>query len=112
MRLRWGSGAALLWGLASYAIWGNVAAAAALMMGLIATGLQLLAVWRMARTGRPAELDHLPVYAIGVVLRFAGVVILGVLCTLNPRQFPPLPSALGYLGTVLPLLYLETRLTR
>lgn len=99
-------------GVVAFGIWGSVAAMAALMFGLIATLLQLLAARQMARTGRPAELDHLKVYLIGVVLRFGGVLILGLLATFSPRLFPPLPSALGYLGTVLPLLYLETRLTR
>lgn len=93
-------------------VWGRQAGLAALMLGVLATVLQLFAAWRMARTGRPAELDHLNVYVIGVVLRMAGVLILGLVATLSPRLFPPLPSALGYLGTVLPLLYLETRLTR
>jgi hypothetical protein len=111
-RLGWGAGSALTMSLVAFGIWGSVGAPAALMMGLMATVLQLVAVRQMARTGRPAELDHLKVYLIGVVLRFGGVLMLGLVVTLEPRRFPPLPSALGYLGTVLPLLYLETRLTR
>ena len=85
---------------------------ATLALGGVATAMQLLAAWRMARTGRPAELDHLRVYALGVVLRFSGVAVLALLTMKYPARFPPLPSAMGYLVTVLTLLYLETRRTR
>jgi hypothetical protein len=64
----------------------------------------------MARTGKPAAPDHVKVYAIGVILRLCGVILLGLAMANDPVNFPPLPSVLGYTGTVLPLLYLETRL--
>ncbi len=111
-RLQWGvvvtigvAGLALL-------IWGRAGMIAAATFGGVATGLQLLAARAMARTGIPAELDHLKVYAIGVVLRMSGVAVLGLAVALDRSAFPPLPSSLGYLGTILPLLYLETRLGR
>jgi len=107
-RLRWGSVAALVLALVGLAIWDESAAVAALMLGLVATAMQLLAGWRSREVG----IDQLRVYVVGVVLRFAGVLVLGVLVTLDPERFPVLPSAMGYLGTVLTLLYLETRLTR
>lgn len=66
----------------------------------------------MARTGYPAGPDHLKVYVIGVLLRLVGVLMFAIAVTMDPGHFPALPSALGYLGTVLPLLYLETQLTR
>ena len=50
------------------------------------------------------------VYGIGVVLRMLGVLIIAVLVMRDPERFPVLPTALGYLGVILPLLYLETRL--
>lgn len=107
-RLRWGAGTALVLSLVGWAIWGAGGAGAALILGLMATAVQLLAAWRTGGAG----VDRLRVYSVGVVLRFAGVLVLGVIVTLDPRRFPPLPSAMGYLGTVLTLLYLETRLTR
>jgi hypothetical protein len=107
-RLRWGAGTALVLSLVGWAIWGAAGAGAALTLGLVATALQMLAAWRTGSAG----IDRLRVYTVGVVLRFAGVLVLGVMVTLEPRRFPPLPSAMGYLGTVLTLLYLETRLTR
>jgi len=111
-RLQWGSAMALLLGLLALLIWGPVAARAAAIMGGVATAMQLLAAWRMARTGKPAELDNLRVYLLGVGLRFVGVGVLALLAMRWPDFFPPLPSAMGYLGTVLMLLYLETRRTR
>ncbi len=78
---------------------------------LVATALQLLAARLIRRTGQEASVDRLAVYGIGMLLRIAGVVILGVVVTQDRNLFPPLPAALGYLGTVLPLLYLETRPT-
>jgi len=77
-----------------------------------AAHLQLLAAQLMARTGKPAALDHLTVYVIGVFLRLLGVVLFGVAVALDRATFAPWPSALGYLGTILPLLYLETKLGR
>ena len=107
-RLRWGSATALVMALGALAIWDQVAATAALFLGLVATVMQLLAGWR----SRDVGIDQLRVYVVGVVLRFAGVLVLGVMVTLDPQRFPALPSAMGYLGTVLTLMYRETRLTR
>jgi hypothetical protein len=94
------------------AIWGAGALRGAAAFGAVATGVQLLAAQLMARTGKPASLDHLTVYVIGVFLRLGGVVLLGVAVSLDRATFAPWPSALGYLGTILPLLYLETKLGR
>jgi F0F1-type ATP synthase assembly protein I len=77
--------------------------------GVVATGVSLLAVRLIRRTGREATIDRLSVYGIGVVLRMLGVLIIGVLMSLDPARFPALPTALGYLGVILPLLYMETR---
>ena len=107
-RLRWGAGTALVMSLAGWAIWGASGAGAALILGLVATAMQVIAAWRAGSAG----IDQLRVYSVGVVLRFAGVLILGVIVTLYPQRFPALPSAMGYLGTVLTLMYRETRLTR
>ncbi len=86
---------------------GNAAAA-----GAIATGMQMLAARVMWRTGVVPSVDHLKVYGMGVVLRALGVGVLATLLIAFPRLFLPAASVVGYLGTVLPLLYLETRLSR
>ncbi|MGH7656906.1 MAG: hypothetical protein ACREL6_01640, partial [Gemmatimonadales bacterium] len=51
-------------------------------------------------------------WAVGMGLRLAGVVLFALGVALWPEMFPPLPSALGFLGVILPLLFLEIRLTR
>ncbi|MEO5826689.1 MAG: hypothetical protein ABIR59_12435 [Gemmatimonadales bacterium] len=86
---------------------GNGAAA-----GAVATGMQLLAARTMWRTGVVPSVDHLKVYGMGVVLRALGVAVLATMLIAFPRLFRPAASVVGYLGTVLPLLYLETQLSR
>lgn len=88
---------------------GPSGATGAATAGAVAIGVSLLA-WRLVRrTGREPTVDQLMVYGIGMVLRFVGVGVVGLLVTRKPTTFPPLPTALGYLGVVLPLLYMETR---
>ena len=111
-RLRWGLGCTIVLSAFAGLVWGRDEAEAAAALAAIATLLQLLAAWRQGRSGMPASPDILRVYLIGAMLRLAGVVLLGVLVTMDPRTFPPLPSALGFLGTILTMLYLETRLGR
>ena len=90
-------------------VWSRVGALAALAFGLVATALQLVAARAISRTGVEATIDRPALYGVGVLLRIAGVVLLALAVSLDRDRFPPLPSALGYLGTVLPLLFLETR---
>ena len=89
---------------------GVAGAAGAATAGLVATMLSLLALRLIKRTGREPTVDQLMVYGIGVVLRMLGVLIIAVLVMRDPERFPVVPTALGYLGVILPLLYLETRL--
>lgn len=78
---------------------------AALWFGGIATLLQLLSMRLMHRAG--GSVDNVKVYGIGLMIRLCGVVLLGLAVT--GERVAPVPAAIGYLGTVLPLLYLETR---
>lgn len=51
-------------------------------------------------------------WGIGMGLRLAGVVLF-VAATLWRRDwFPPLPAAFGYLGVLIPLLFMEARIFR
>jgi F0F1-type ATP synthase assembly protein I len=111
-RLLWGAVCTLVVSGIAVAIWGRHAVVGAASFGAVATTLQVVAAQLMARTGKPAALDHLTVYVIGVFLRLLGVVLFGVAVALDRATFAPWPSALGYLGTILPLLYLETKLGR
>ncbi len=111
-RLVWGAVCTLVTSGVAIAVWGRGVLIGTAAFGTLATGLQLLAAQLMARTGKPAALDHLTVYVIGVFLRLLGVVLFGVAVALDRATFAPWPTALGYLGTILPLLYLETKLGR
>lgn len=111
-RIRWGVGSAIITGATSWWLWGREGAIAAVVMAVVATGLQMFTARITERSGVPAALDHLKTYLIGVVLRLLGVVVLALAVFFDRRTFPPLAAALGYLGAVLPLLYLETRLAR
>ena len=93
-------------------IWSTEAAGSALLFGAIAAGVQLLAARLTRQIGVAASLDHLKVYAVGVLLRFAGVALIGVVALVAGAWFSPPGAALGYVGVLLPLLYLETRLGR
>ena len=48
-------------------------------------------------------------WAAGIGLRFLGVVALPVAVLTDRAAFPPLASALGYLGVLVPLLFFEIR---
>lgn len=102
------AGVTLLSGL----LWGGAGAKAALLFGAIATLIQLLAHRLVQRLGVPATVDRMKVYAIGVVLRFGGVALIAVAVYLGGEGFSFQGASLGYLGVILPLLYLETRLDR
>ena len=83
---------------------------AALVFGGLATVIQLFAARTVRRLGVPATPDRLRIYAIGMLLRIGGVAVMAVAMTIDRVTFPPGAVALGYLGTLLPLLWLETRL--
>ena len=96
------------------AIWGPAGAIAAGSLGLIATSVQLVAAavtTRMVDGPSPGP-DQMAGYGFGMMLRLVGVVMLGLVMALGRPRLPPVACATGYLATVLPLLYLETRLGR
>jgi hypothetical protein len=95
-----------------YLGWGSEALLPALMFGLIATAIQVasVALVRPAFTGETARL--LKRWGLGMLLRMLGVALVALLVTLDQTHFPPLPTALGFLGVLVPLLFLEVRLVR
>lgn len=111
-RATWGLAATLVMTVVATAVWGRAATVAAATFGAVATMVQLLAARIMAKSGLTAPADQVKVYGTGVLFRLLGVVIFALAVSVDRATFPPLASATGYLGTVLPLLYLETRLHR
>lgn len=56
--------------------------------------------------------EFLKRHGIGMGLRLGGVAVMLVAIVLWRNHFPPLPTALGFLGVLIPLLFYEARPTR
>lgn len=95
-----------------YIGWGREAVLPALVFGLLATGIQVasVALVRPAFAGDTTRL--LKRWGWGMLLRMLGVALVAILATVDQTHFPPLPTALGFLGVLVPLLFLEVRLVR
>lgn len=93
-------------------LWGVPALLPAMSFGLLATLIQWVAVRSLGRVMQGTLTEFYRGFGVGLVLRAAGVLLLLVAVLLDRAHFPPLPAALGYLGVVIPLLFLEARLIR
>ncbi len=89
---------------------GGTAGRAAAMFGVMAVLLQLIAGVLEGRGRAGEDRDPMRDHAIGMGLRMVGVPLIAVAVIIDRATFPPEACAAGYLGTVLPLLWLETRL--
>lgn len=88
--------------------WGRAALLPAAVMGLVATGIQVLAQRLMQGPTNPRS--PFPAgWLAGTGLRLGGIVVMVALVVLDRERFAPLPAALGYLGVLIPLLMLELR---
>lgn len=108
----WGLFLTLLVGAALYAMWGREAMTAGVIFGLIATAIQAVSVAMVRPAFRAASSIFLGRWAVGMFLRILGVALVGMCAYLNPAFFPPLPTAIGFLAVLIPLLFLEVRLIR
>lgn len=88
---------------------GTPGALGAGLFGLLALAIQLLAGRFMigARNGTLQQL--MKRWGAGMALRLLGVILVGVVVWLNPKALAPVPAALGYVGVLIPLLFLEAR---
>ena len=114
MRALWmGRGLTVVVALVAWRIWGGTAAYTAACFGLLATTIQYFSSKIAAQVPQDAQFaTFVQGYAGGMGLRVLGVVILAVVCSLWPAQFPATGAAVGYLGVLIPLLFLEMRATR
>ena len=95
---------ALIW-----VIWDRAAAAAGMLFALLAVGIQIAAV-RVLRPAMQAPLKKLAVpWLVGTALRLGGAAMWAIAVLVDRTTFPPLATAVGYLGVVVPLLFMETR---
>jgi hypothetical protein len=92
--------------------WGRDALVPGLVFGLIATTIQLISVAlvRPVYSGETTRL--LKRWGYGMLLRGLGVALVVIAVTIDRGLFPPLPTALGFLGVLVPLLFMEVRLVR
>ena len=98
--------------LALRALWGEGAVLPAVVFGLLATGIQLLAVRALRRGFHGSTTEFFKGFGAGMILRMGGVVLMLGAVLLDRAHFPPLPTAFGYLGVLTPLLFLEARFVR
>jgi hypothetical protein len=93
-------------------IFGSVAVLPGILSGLLATMLQAFAVRALQRGIAGSHTDFTRGFVVGTALRFAGIVLVLVAVLVDRERFAPLPTAFGYLGVVVPLLFLEVRFVR
>jgi hypothetical protein len=104
------SGLELIALVVAYALGGTYAAFAALAGASLATGAQVVAVilLRPAMVS-PRQSVFQQAWVLGMAVRFASFLALAAIMILSRGTLPPVWMAAGYLGTLLVLLFAETR---
>jgi len=97
---------------AMYRLWGGQAAVAAAVFGAVALAIQLGALALIKPVTAAPVQRFLARWGAGMGLRLLGVVLIALAAGLDPAHFPAVPTAAGFLGVLLPLLFLEVRLIR
>lgn len=91
---------------------GHAAMLPAAVFGALATAIQVGASGARSRA-EPGGVDRsAQAFAVGFGLRLLGVVVMTVAILARRDLFPPLPTALGFLGVTIPLLFMEIRPAR
>ena len=94
----------------SWWLGGVAAAVATLAAGILATGIETVALRLLLPALEPPFERLVKRWAYGLGLRLGGVGLVGVAVVRWPAQFPPLPTALGFVAVLIPLLFGEMRL--
>ena len=108
----WGALFTALAGTLLYLGFGAQALLPALAFGGTATGIQIVATRLLKRAERSPLPGFMRSFAAGAGLRFVGVLLVAVAVMARRDLFPPLPTALAFLGVMIPLLFMEIRLAR
>jgi hypothetical protein len=91
---------------------GRAVAPAALLFGGIATAIQVAASTLLQRAfGQPFE-RLLKAWGLGMGLRMFGVMLFLVAVLADRVLFPPLPTALAFVGVLIPLMFSDLRTIR
>ena len=91
---------------------GHAAMLPAAAFGLLATAIQVAASGARGRAELGGFDRSVQAFAAGFGLRLLGVVLMTVAIVARRDLFPPLPTALGFLGVTIPLLFMEIRPAR
>jgi hypothetical protein len=97
---------------AAYRFSGTRAAVAAAVFAGVALVIQLSALALIKPVKTAPVQRFLARWGAGMGLRLLGVVLIAVAAGLDPAHFPAVPTAAGFLGVLLPLLFFEVRLIR
>lgn len=93
--------------------WGSRAVLPCAMFGLVATAIQVAAGTVMRTGGVPAAFSVFAArWAVGMGLRVAGIVLVVIALVTDRAVFAPLPTTVGFLGVLIPLLFLDARSLR
>lgn len=96
----------------SYKLWGEQAALAAGAFAALALLIQLAAIALIQPVRQAPPKLFIKRWGLGMGLRLLGVVAIALAAGLDRTHFPPVPTAVGFLGVLLPLLFFEVRLVR
>jgi hypothetical protein len=107
-----GSALTVLVSAVLYLGFGSAAIIPAMVFGAIATAIQVVATLLLRRAERGPFPVFIRSWAAGAGLRLIGVLLIAVAVMARRDVFPPLPTALAFLGVMIPLLFMEIRLAR
>ena len=98
--------ALLVWGF------GRAALMPGLVFGAVATAIQVAAARFLKQAvGKPFE-QLLKAWGLGMGLRMAGMFLFLGAVLADRTLFPPLPTALAYVGVLIPLMFSDLRTIR
>ncbi|UCG88860.1 MAG: hypothetical protein JSW71_10115 [Gemmatimonadota bacterium] len=96
-------------GLLLWVGWDGHVALAGGAFGLLATLIHVAAVAALKRVWDAPFRQLVRGWGIGMGLRLGGAAVWMVVVLLWGELFPPIPTAIGYLGVLIPLLFTEIR---
>ncbi len=88
---------------------GAMGAAAALIGASLATGAQIVAVLMLRPAMQAKQVIFQQRWVLGMAVRFGSFIVLAAVMIATRSVLPPAWMAAGYLGTLLTLLFAETR---
>ena len=98
--------ALLVWGF------GRAALMPGLVFGAVATAIQVAAARFLRQAQGKSYEQLLKAWGLGMALRMAGMMMFLGAVLADRTLFPPLPTALAYVGVLIPLMFSDLRTIR